>query len=113
VQSVVQLDTRLQKTEETQDAASHDLQDVHTTVAINWSIEPDAAPQLYQTIGTIEQIPRRARRRLTKRRDRRRAKCPWDPYCPRRALARQHRAQRAQARTNFSEALGVFCAVHY
>jgi regulator of protease activity HflC (stomatin/prohibitin superfamily) len=56
VQSIVQMDTRIQKTEGTAEAASRDLQDVHTTVAINWSIEPDAAPQLYQTIGTIEQI---------------------------------------------------------
>jgi regulator of protease activity HflC (stomatin/prohibitin superfamily) len=56
VQSIVQMDTRLQKAEATESAASHDLQDVHTTVATNWSIDPDAAPQLYQTIGTIPQI---------------------------------------------------------
>jgi regulator of protease activity HflC (stomatin/prohibitin superfamily) len=56
VQSIVQLDTRIQKTQTTEDAASKDLQDVHTTVATNWSIDPEAAPQLYQTIGTIEQI---------------------------------------------------------
>jgi hypothetical protein len=29
---------------------------LHTTVATNWSIDPEAAPQLYQTIGTIERI---------------------------------------------------------
>jgi regulator of protease activity HflC (stomatin/prohibitin superfamily) len=56
VQSIVQMDTHIQKNEATQDAASHDLQDVHTTVATNWNIDPEAAPQLYQTIGTIEQI---------------------------------------------------------
>jgi regulator of protease activity HflC (stomatin/prohibitin superfamily) len=56
VQSIVQMDTRIQKTQETEEAASHDLQDVHTTVATNWSIDPESAPQLYQTIGTVEQI---------------------------------------------------------
>ena len=56
VQSIVQMDTRIQLTQTVEDAASHDLQDVHTTAATNWSIDPDAAPQLYQTIGTIEQI---------------------------------------------------------
>jgi regulator of protease activity HflC (stomatin/prohibitin superfamily) len=56
VQSIVQMDSRIQKNEATEDAASHDLQDVHTTAATNWSIDPEAAPQLYQTIGTIGQI---------------------------------------------------------
>jgi regulator of protease activity HflC (stomatin/prohibitin superfamily) len=56
VQSVVQMDTRLQKSETTEAAASHDLQDVHATVATNWSIDPEAAPGLYQTIGAIPQI---------------------------------------------------------
>ena len=56
VQSIVQIDSRIQKNEATEHAASHDLQDGHTTIATNWSIEPQAAPQLYQTIGTIEQI---------------------------------------------------------
>jgi regulator of protease activity HflC (stomatin/prohibitin superfamily) len=56
MQSVVQMDVRLQKTQAVEEAASRDLQDVHTTVATNWSIGPEAAPQLYQTIGTIEQI---------------------------------------------------------
>jgi regulator of protease activity HflC (stomatin/prohibitin superfamily) len=56
VQSIVQMDARIQKNEAVEEAASHDLQDVHTTVATNWRIDPDAAPQLYQSIGTIEQI---------------------------------------------------------
>jgi regulator of protease activity HflC (stomatin/prohibitin superfamily) len=56
VQSIVQIDTRIQLTQTVEDAASKDLQDVHTTVATNWSIDPEAAPQLYQTIGTVEQI---------------------------------------------------------
>jgi len=56
VQSIVRMDTRIQLTQTVEDAASHDLQDVHTTLATNWSIDPEAAPQLYQTIGTIEQI---------------------------------------------------------
>jgi regulator of protease activity HflC (stomatin/prohibitin superfamily) len=56
VQHIVQMDVRLQKAETTESAASHDLQDVHTTVATNWSIDDTAAPQLYQSIGTIEQI---------------------------------------------------------
>jgi regulator of protease activity HflC (stomatin/prohibitin superfamily) len=56
VQSVVQLDTRIQKSQAVEEAASHDLQDVHATVATNWNIDPEAAPHLYQTIGTIPQI---------------------------------------------------------
>ena len=56
IQSIVQLDTRIQKSDTTEDAASHDLQDVHTSLATNWNIDPDAAPELYQRVGNVEQI---------------------------------------------------------
>ncbi len=56
VQSVVAIDTRMQKEQETEEAASHDLQDVHASVATNWNIDPAAAARLYQTIGPAPQI---------------------------------------------------------
>lgn len=56
VQSVVEMDTRVQLHQDTEEAASHDLQDVHASVATNWRIKEEAAPHLYQTIGPVRQI---------------------------------------------------------
>jgi regulator of protease activity HflC (stomatin/prohibitin superfamily) len=56
IQHIVHIDVHLQKSETTEEAASHHLQDVHTTVATNWSLDPDAAPHLYQTIGNVPDI---------------------------------------------------------
>jgi regulator of protease activity HflC (stomatin/prohibitin superfamily) len=51
VQSVRLMDVRIQKSEEQQTAASKDLQDVTTTVAVNWSIDPNDAEWVYQNLG--------------------------------------------------------------
>ena len=51
VQSVQLLEVRVQKEQSTQTAASKDLQNVATTVAVNYSVVPEAANKLYQTVG--------------------------------------------------------------
>jgi regulator of protease activity HflC (stomatin/prohibitin superfamily) len=51
-QSVVKMDTRTQKYEASLTAASSDLQDVTTKIAINYHLNPDSVPELYRTIGT-------------------------------------------------------------
>lgn len=51
VQTVKMLDVRIQKSQAQQTAASKDLQDVTTEVAINWSIDPRDAQWVYQQIG--------------------------------------------------------------
>jgi regulator of protease activity HflC (stomatin/prohibitin superfamily) len=51
-QSVQRMDVRIQKTEAAYTAASHDLQDVSTTAAVNWSIDPPDAGQVFQQIGS-------------------------------------------------------------
>ena len=51
VQDVVKMNVQVQKNEQTEDAASLDLQQVKTTVATNWNISESAAPWIYQNIG--------------------------------------------------------------
>lgn len=51
VQNVVPVDVRVQKTESEAAAASMDLQDVSSKVALNYHIVPDKANSVYQTIG--------------------------------------------------------------
>lgn len=51
VQDVVKINVQVQKNEQTEDAASLDLQDVKTTVATNWQIDDSAASWIYQNIG--------------------------------------------------------------
>lgn len=50
-QKVVKMEVRTQKIEETADSSSKDLQDVKTTIALNYHIIPDETNTLYQTIG--------------------------------------------------------------
>ncbi|MCK9370046.1 prohibitin family protein [Candidatus Dojkabacteria bacterium] len=52
VQSVVKMDTRTQKYESDLSAASSDLQDVFTKIAINYHLSPDSAVEVYRGIGT-------------------------------------------------------------
>jgi regulator of protease activity HflC (stomatin/prohibitin superfamily) len=52
VQSVVKMDTRTTKYEAALTAASKDLQDVNTKIAINYHLSPDSVPEVYRTIGT-------------------------------------------------------------
>lgn len=51
-QSVVKMDTRTQKYESSLTAASSDLQDVNTKIAINYHLSPESVPEIYRTIGT-------------------------------------------------------------
>jgi len=50
-QSVKKFDVRTTKLEEVANAASKDLQDVQSTVALNYHISPAQAPVLYRDIG--------------------------------------------------------------
>jgi regulator of protease activity HflC (stomatin/prohibitin superfamily) len=51
MQDVVKMNVQVQKNEQTEDAASLDLQQVKTTVATNWNISDSSAPWIYQHIG--------------------------------------------------------------
>jgi regulator of protease activity HflC (stomatin/prohibitin superfamily) len=51
MQDVVKINVQVQKNEQTEDAASLDLQVVKTTVATNWQIDDSAASWIYQNIG--------------------------------------------------------------
>jgi len=51
VQDAVKMNVQVQKNEQTEDAASLDLQQVKTTVATNWNISDSAASWIYQNIG--------------------------------------------------------------
>jgi prohibitin 2 len=52
MQRVVRVDVKVQKAQTDAAAASSDLQDVSSTVAINYHIIPDKANIVYQSIGT-------------------------------------------------------------
>jgi prohibitin 1 len=54
--SVKKLNVRVQKNDINARAASKDLQDVTTEVAINWHIDPAQVNTVYQRIGNNEQI---------------------------------------------------------
>ncbi|PLS03353.1 prohibitin family protein [Neobacillus cucumis] len=51
IQSVEQVEVRVQKEESSQTAASKDLQMVTAKVAVNYSVDPGAVNKLYQQIG--------------------------------------------------------------
>lgn len=51
VQSVVKMDTQIQKSQVEAAAASKDLQDTHSTIALNYHIQPDKVNWIYQNIG--------------------------------------------------------------
>jgi regulator of protease activity HflC (stomatin/prohibitin superfamily) len=51
IQSVIKMDTRTQKYEADLTAASKDLQDVNTKIAINFHLSPDSVVEVYRTIG--------------------------------------------------------------
>lgn len=52
VQQVVLMDVRVQKAQTDAEAASKDLQDTHSVIALNYHISPEKAFRVYQTIGT-------------------------------------------------------------
>jgi regulator of protease activity HflC (stomatin/prohibitin superfamily) len=56
VTSVKRLNVRVQKSDINARAASKDLQDVTTDIAINWHIDPNQANKVYQQLGEQDQI---------------------------------------------------------
>lgn len=56
IQTIKHMDVRIQKSEASQTAASKDLQDVKTQVAVNWSINPVDAEWVYQHVGNEEAL---------------------------------------------------------
>ncbi|MDP2730649.1 MAG: prohibitin family protein [Dehalococcoidales bacterium] len=51
IDSVVMMDVRTDKYEVAAAAASRDLQDVSTTIALNWRLEPNRTAEIYRTLG--------------------------------------------------------------
>jgi prohibitin 2 len=58
IDSVEKMSVQTQKVEATATAASRDLQDVQTTIALNWHLNPAMAAEVYRTLGLsfIERI---------------------------------------------------------
>lgn len=56
ITSVRRLSVRVQKTDVEAAAASKDLQDVSTSVAVNWHIEPAKVNQVFQRVGDNDAI---------------------------------------------------------
>lgn len=51
MQSIVLMDVKVQKVQTEADAASKDLQDTHSIIALNYHVLPESANVVYQTIG--------------------------------------------------------------
>ena len=49
--SVVKMSVQTQKYEASATSASQDLQDVNTTIALNWHLDPGLADEVYRTLG--------------------------------------------------------------
>jgi regulator of protease activity HflC (stomatin/prohibitin superfamily) len=56
VTNIRRLSVRVQKTDVEAAAASKDLQDVSTSVAVNWHIEPSRVNQVFQQVGDMDAI---------------------------------------------------------
>ena len=54
-QTIKKMDVKTTKLEEGSDSASKDLQDVQTTIALNYHLSPEQVPKLYQEIGVAYQ----------------------------------------------------------
>ncbi len=59
IDSVVKMSVQTQKYEADATSASKDLQDVNTTIALNWHLDPGMADEVYRTLG-LEFIERLA-----------------------------------------------------
>ena len=57
VDSVVKMSVQTQKYETDSSAVTNDLQDVSTTIALNWRLDPGVADEVYKTLG-LEYIDR-------------------------------------------------------
>jgi prohibitin 2 len=53
IESVQMMDVKVQKYEMKSDAASKDLQTVHSVVALNFHIDPDRVANMYQDVGLL------------------------------------------------------------
>ena len=51
IEQAITMNIRIQKQEEQASAASKDLQDVSTTVAVNFKIDPEKIHEIYRTVG--------------------------------------------------------------
>ncbi len=51
IDSVVKMEIRTQKYETPSAAITKDLQDVSTTIALNWKLDPGMAAEVYRTLG--------------------------------------------------------------
>ena len=57
IESVVKMSVQTQKYETDSSAVTNDLQDVSTTIALNWRLDPSVADEVYRTLG-LEYIER-------------------------------------------------------
>jgi prohibitin 2 len=57
IDSVVRMSVQTEKYETAAASASRDLQDVNTTIALNWRLDPGMADEVYRTLG-LEYIER-------------------------------------------------------
>jgi regulator of protease activity HflC (stomatin/prohibitin superfamily) len=55
IEDVIRMDVRTQKDQTDVTAASSDLQQVTSTIAVNYNLDPQYAAQVYQTVGTSYQ----------------------------------------------------------
>jgi len=51
IDSVVKMSVQTQKYEADSSAVTNDLQDVNTTIALNWHLDPSMAAEVYRTLG--------------------------------------------------------------
>jgi regulator of protease activity HflC (stomatin/prohibitin superfamily) len=51
MQSVIEIDTRVKKNETKCDAASKDLQNISSIIAVNYHLKPDKVNELYKSVG--------------------------------------------------------------
>ncbi|MFH0846829.1 MAG: prohibitin family protein [Chloroflexota bacterium] len=51
IESVVEMSVQTQKVEANATSASRDLQDVQTTIALNWHLDPNMAGEVYRSLG--------------------------------------------------------------
>ena len=56
VQSVYRIPVMIERSETESEAASSDLQRVHTTVVLNYHVDPKQAVQVYRNIGVIDNV---------------------------------------------------------
>lgn len=56
IQHLVKMNVQVQKEQQNADAATHDLQSVSTTIAVNYHLTPDTARTVYVNVGTDYKI---------------------------------------------------------